>query len=149
MLPDRLLLYVDDGDAAVAAVLTRGASHPTSVLVRRSTLEDVFLRLTGRDAGRLTMTIARRRAARRLDPPPDAGCAGLRPLVGASRRTWRGSVVTTFLVPVLNLLALGYGLGAWSDPAAASTASPYVAFLGPGLLATSAMTTRSRSRPGR
>jgi lipooligosaccharide transport system ATP-binding protein len=46
-LPDRLLLYVDDGDAAVSALLNRGL-HPTSVLVRRSTLEDVFLRLTGR-----------------------------------------------------------------------------------------------------
>jgi lipooligosaccharide transport system ATP-binding protein len=46
-LPDRLLLYVDDGDAAVSALLGRGL-HPTSVLVRRSTLEDVFLRLTGR-----------------------------------------------------------------------------------------------------
>ncbi len=46
-LPDRLLLYVDDGDAAVSSLLNRGL-HPTSVLVRRSTLEDVFLRLTGR-----------------------------------------------------------------------------------------------------
>jgi lipooligosaccharide transport system ATP-binding protein len=46
-LPDRLLLYVDDGDAVVSALLARGL-HPTSVLVRRSTLEDVFLRLTGR-----------------------------------------------------------------------------------------------------
>ena len=47
VLPDRLLLYVDDGDAAVAAVHAEGL-HPTSTLVRRSSLEDVFLRLTGR-----------------------------------------------------------------------------------------------------
>ncbi|MGH3436289.1 MAG: ABC transporter ATP-binding protein [Sciscionella sp.] len=46
-LPDRLLLYTDDGDAALAAVHERGV-RPTSSLVRRSTLEDVFLRLTGR-----------------------------------------------------------------------------------------------------
>ena len=46
-LPDRLLLYVDDGDAAISALLGRGL-HPSSVLARRSTLEDVFLRLTGR-----------------------------------------------------------------------------------------------------
>jgi lipooligosaccharide transport system ATP-binding protein len=46
-LPDRVLLYVDDGDAAVAAVNDR-ALNPSSVLVRRSTLEDVFLHLTGR-----------------------------------------------------------------------------------------------------
>ncbi len=47
VLPDRILLYVSDGDAAVAAVHDRGLA-PSSVLVRRSTLEDVFLHLTGR-----------------------------------------------------------------------------------------------------
>jgi lipooligosaccharide transport system ATP-binding protein len=47
VLPDRLLLYVADGDAALAEVHARGLA-PTSALVRRSTLEDVFLRLTGR-----------------------------------------------------------------------------------------------------
>ena len=46
-LPDRLLLYAEDGDAAVAAVHAR-ALVPASVLVRRSSLEDVFLHLTGR-----------------------------------------------------------------------------------------------------
>ena len=46
-LPDRLLLYTPDGDAAVARVHEQGL-RPESVLVRRSTLEDVFLRLTGR-----------------------------------------------------------------------------------------------------
>jgi lipooligosaccharide transport system ATP-binding protein len=46
-LPDRLLLYTDDGEDAAAAVHARGL-RPISVLVRRSTLEDVFLRLTGR-----------------------------------------------------------------------------------------------------
>jgi lipooligosaccharide transport system ATP-binding protein len=47
VLPDRLLLYTDDGEGAVAAVHERGL-EPAAVLVRRSTLEDVFLRLTGR-----------------------------------------------------------------------------------------------------
>jgi lipooligosaccharide transport system ATP-binding protein len=46
-LPDRVLLYADDGEAAVAAAHARGL-EPETVLVRRSTLEDVFLRLTGR-----------------------------------------------------------------------------------------------------
>jgi lipooligosaccharide transport system ATP-binding protein len=46
-LPDRVLLYVDDGEAAAAAAHGRGL-RPETVLVRRSTLEDVFLRLTGR-----------------------------------------------------------------------------------------------------
>jgi lipooligosaccharide transport system ATP-binding protein len=46
-LPDRLLLYTPDGDAALNAVTATGL-HPLSSLVRRSSLEDVFLRLTGR-----------------------------------------------------------------------------------------------------
>ena len=46
-LPDRLLLYTDDGEAVAVAVHDRGL-RPETVLVRRSTLEDVFLRLTGR-----------------------------------------------------------------------------------------------------
>jgi lipooligosaccharide transport system ATP-binding protein len=47
VLPDRLLLYTDDGDRALSGVHGRGLV-PVSSLVRRSTLEDVFLRLTGR-----------------------------------------------------------------------------------------------------
>jgi lipooligosaccharide transport system ATP-binding protein len=47
VLPDRLLLYTDDGEAAHAEVIRRGLD-PMSALVRRSTLEDVFLHLTGR-----------------------------------------------------------------------------------------------------
>jgi lipooligosaccharide transport system ATP-binding protein len=46
-LPDRLLVYSDDGEAVVSAVHDRGL-RPETVLVRRSSLEDVFLRLTGR-----------------------------------------------------------------------------------------------------
>jgi lipooligosaccharide transport system ATP-binding protein len=47
VLPDRLLVYVEDGDEASAEVHARGV-EPLSSLVRRSTLEDVFLHLTGR-----------------------------------------------------------------------------------------------------
>ena len=47
VLPDRLLLYTGDGEKTVQAVHDRGL-HPKAVLIRRSTLEDVFLRLTGR-----------------------------------------------------------------------------------------------------
>jgi lipooligosaccharide transport system ATP-binding protein len=46
-LPDRVLAYADDGEAVVIAARERGL-RPETVLVRRSTLEDVFLRLTGR-----------------------------------------------------------------------------------------------------
>jgi lipooligosaccharide transport system ATP-binding protein len=47
VLPDRLLLYSADGEEAIAKVHERGLD-PVMSLVRRSTLEDVFLRLTGR-----------------------------------------------------------------------------------------------------
>lgn len=46
-LPDRLLLYTGDGEASLAAAHRSGV-RPRSSLVRRSSLEDVFLRLTGR-----------------------------------------------------------------------------------------------------
>ncbi|MFL6112927.1 MAG: ABC transporter ATP-binding protein [Catenulispora sp.] len=46
-LPDRVLLYSDDGEATLAAVHGSGIT-PLAALVRRSSLEDVFLHLTGR-----------------------------------------------------------------------------------------------------
>ena len=46
-LADRILIGTGDGDATVAAVHERGV-QPESVLIRRSTLEDVFLSITGR-----------------------------------------------------------------------------------------------------
>jgi lipooligosaccharide transport system ATP-binding protein len=47
VLPDRILIYSDDGEEVLAKVHDRGL-RPIATLVRRSTLEDVFLRLTGR-----------------------------------------------------------------------------------------------------
>jgi len=47
VLPDRLLVYADDGERVLAQVTERGL-QPVAPLVRRSSLEDVFLRLTGR-----------------------------------------------------------------------------------------------------
>jgi lipooligosaccharide transport system ATP-binding protein len=47
VLPDRVLVYADDGEAALAAVHALRLS-PLTALVRRATLEDVFLKLTGR-----------------------------------------------------------------------------------------------------
>jgi lipooligosaccharide transport system ATP-binding protein len=46
-LPDRVLLYTANGDATTTQLAERGI-HPETTVVRRSTLEDVFLRLTGR-----------------------------------------------------------------------------------------------------
>ncbi len=47
VLADRVLLYTEDADDTQQGLASRGI-HPDQVLVRRSTLEDVFLRLTGR-----------------------------------------------------------------------------------------------------
>jgi lipooligosaccharide transport system ATP-binding protein len=47
LLPDRILIYSDNGERDLAAITALG-HHPTTSLVRRSSLEDVFLRLTGR-----------------------------------------------------------------------------------------------------
>jgi lipooligosaccharide transport system ATP-binding protein len=46
-LPDRVVLYADDGEAVLAEVHAL-ALAPITALVRRATLEDVFLKLTGR-----------------------------------------------------------------------------------------------------
>ena len=47
VLPDRILMYSDDGEALLHTLNQKGL-HPLTSLVRRSSLEDVFLRLTGR-----------------------------------------------------------------------------------------------------
>ncbi len=47
VLPDRILVYTDAGEADLQAIVARGFMPMTS-LVRRASLEDVFLRLTGR-----------------------------------------------------------------------------------------------------
>jgi lipooligosaccharide transport system permease protein len=70
--------------------------------------------------------------------------AALRVLEGHARkyrRTWLGSVVTTFLNPVLFLLAMGVGLGTLVDRGGAFGGVGYLEFLAPGLLAATAMQT--------
>jgi lipooligosaccharide transport system ATP-binding protein len=47
VLPDRILLYAEDGEKLLEQISAKGI-HPNTSLVRRSSLEDVFLRLTGR-----------------------------------------------------------------------------------------------------
>lgn len=47
VLPDRILLYAEDGEQLLERIAAQGI-HPNTSLVRRSSLEDVFLRLTGR-----------------------------------------------------------------------------------------------------
>jgi len=47
VLPDRILIYSDNGEKILEKIVKLGL-HPLTSLVRRSSLEDVFLRLTGR-----------------------------------------------------------------------------------------------------
>ena len=48
VLPDRVLLFVEDADTVSSVVAGLPGERPMSLLPRRSTLEDVFLRLPGR-----------------------------------------------------------------------------------------------------
>ena len=99
------------------------------VLVRRSTLEDVFLRLTGRTPGRLMAT---RRRGSGADRALDDASTGAR---GAARCS------SSFLSPVLFLPAMGIGLGALVDDDTSLDGARRrrtSSFLAPGLLATHA-----------
>ena len=59
------------------------------------------------------------------------------------RRTWRGSVISTFANPILYLLAMGLGLGSLVDEGGGTTQLdfPYLTWLAPGLLAAATMMT--------
>ncbi len=61
----------------------------------------------------------------------------------AYRRTWKGSVISSFVTPLLYVLAMGVLLGGFikGDPAQLEGASSYLAFVAPGMLAAQAMTT--------
>jgi lipooligosaccharide transport system permease protein len=59
------------------------------------------------------------------------------------RRTFRASIFTSFLSPLLFLTAMGIGLGAYVADTAALGGVPYLVFLAPGLLAATAMQTAS------
>jgi lipooligosaccharide transport system permease protein len=58
------------------------------------------------------------------------------------RRTWRGSIISRFLMPLFFLLAMGLGLGTLVDDRAGGVAGvPYLRFVVPGILAMQAMMT--------
>lgn len=59
------------------------------------------------------------------------------------RRTWRGTLVSSFLSPLLYVLAMGVVLGGFidGDPSRLEGADSYLAFVGPGLLASQVMIT--------
>jgi lipooligosaccharide transport system permease protein len=82
-----------------------------------------------------------RLAPPRTGPDGDRVWAAFLAWLHAYRRVWRGSAVNTLLVPVLNLFALGYGLGTLVNPKGGIDGVSYAQFLAPGLLAASAMQT--------
>jgi lipooligosaccharide transport system permease protein len=59
----------------------------------------------------------------------------------AYKRTWKGSAISSFVNPLLYVLAMGVLLGGYVDPAKLEGASSYLAFVAPGLVAAQAMQT--------
>lgn len=59
------------------------------------------------------------------------------------RRVWYGSVFSSFVMPVLFMLSIGYGVGAYIDDTTALGGVSYAAFIAPGLLATAGLQTVS------
>lgn len=57
------------------------------------------------------------------------------------RRTWRGSVISSFAVPLFTLVAMGSGLGRLVNDSGGVAGGTFIAFLAPGLLAATAMMT--------
>ena len=57
------------------------------------------------------------------------------------RRSWRGSVMSSFLSPILFLSSIGLGLGGFVDASRTPLGVPYIVFLAPGLVAATAMQT--------
>lgn len=84
-------------------------------------------------------------------PQPRAGTAGARTMAVRAfrswlvnyRRTWRGTIYSSVLSPVLYLGAMGLGLGSLVDSRGTASLGgiSYLAFLAPGLMAASAMQT--------
>jgi lipooligosaccharide transport system permease protein len=80
-------------------------------------------------------------------PPPSNVFAGAARLFDywaiAYRRTWKGSVISSFVTPLLYVLAMGVLLGGFiqGDPDKLEGATSYLAFVAPGMVAAQAMTT--------
>ncbi len=88
-------------------------------------------------------------------PRPDSGRQRLAEVLALSwrqfdywltvyRRTWKGSAVSSFLLPVLYLVSMGVGLGSFIDTDTAQSSlggMDYITFIAPGLLAATAMQT--------
>jgi hypothetical protein len=113
VLADRVLLYVEDATPPAAA-RAQGV-EPLTSLVRRGTLEDVFLRLTAASWGVMADVMTGRLERRRPAWPRPAGRwrAAAAVLADQLPPDRRGSIYSSVLNPCF-LGAIGLGLAAWS-----------------------------------
>jgi lipooligosaccharide transport system permease protein len=58
-----------------------------------------------------------------------------------AKRTWKGTVVSSFVVPLLYIVAMGVLLGGFVNPARLDGAPSYLSFVAPGMVAAQSMTT--------
>ena len=114
-LPDRVLLYADDGEAAVAAAHARGLRAGD----RARPSVDARGRVPAADRPLADRVMARRRTtpSRRPRRSPGIGRVFEHRFL-SYRRTFRASIFSSFLTPVLFLTAMGLGLGAYVDTSA-------------------------------
>ena len=98
VLPDRLLLYTDEGEDAATAVHERGL-RPLSSLVRRVDPRGRLPPAHRTEPGRVSVL-----APRLTDY-----------WLTVWRRTWKGTAVTSFVIPFLTLTGMGVGLGTFVD----------------------------------
>ena len=122
VLPDRILLYVADGDDAAAEVQRPGAQP-------------------GQRAGAPQQPGGRLPAPDRPDP---GGLMTATPYVLEYhlvnyRRTWRSSALSSFVLPLLTMLGFGVGVGAYVTGGVDGV--PYLDWMVPGLIASTAMQT--------
>ena len=146
VLPDRVLLYADDGDEVMHAIHAAGwrPERPRPSLEPRRRLPAAH----GKEPRRLSTAVAPEVP---FDAVHDGGTPGAWRVYGYMllryRRTWRGALTTSFLYPLLYLVAMGVGLGHLVDQHLAGGSSglarlggqTYVEFIAPGLLAATAM----------
>ena len=126
------MLYTDDGDRVAAKINDNGIGA-AAVLVRRASLEDVFLILTGRTLEEHEHARGRHARRRRC-------CASSSASARSTAGCGAGSRSSTFLNPLLFLAAMGLGLGGLIDETSGSVGGvSYLDFVAPGLMIASAV----------
>ena len=152
VLPDRILLYTDDGDAALAEVPAWAtwpgapscAARPSRTCSCASPAApwstEPMTAVSGAGAPGATALSGTARTCRRRRMATPMWLRAARYWGYQYKRTWRSSVTTSFLIPVLYLAAMGVALGSLIDKHSHGVDGvTYVAYLAPGLLAGTCM----------